>query len=81
MLPMNPALARCVRLCKHPAHYVIIAETQDHVTDQHTKSWQFCLRCGAHRWQARFRGKYLYPMKRVPWQQSEFMVEALRETT
>lgn len=78
---MTPALARRIRLCKHPARDVVLAETQDHVTDHHTRRWQFCQRCGAYRWTGAFMGKATYPAGRIAWKLPDLVAQALKETT
>jgi hypothetical protein len=65
-------------LCKHPTRDVVLGETQEHVTDHNTKRWQFCRRCGAYRYFHAFQGKIL-STRRVPWQLSDLMIEALKE--
>ena len=76
---MTPALARRIRLCKHTVRDVVLADEQEHVTDQSTRHWQFCMRCGAYRWLHKFRGRILNPKQRIPWRLPALTHEAIGE--
>lgn len=65
---------RHMLLCKHPPLYVALFE-------EHTKLWQFCLRCGAYRRRNAFQDRVTDPERRVPWNLPDLLSEALKEPT